>query len=82
MIMIHATVTTVPPRTPRRSNLIRNIALTLALIIAVPVALGIASAVVMGTIQGLTDARNADKIINEDDPRWNCATMGNRVCGR
>lgn len=19
--------------------------------------------------------------IEEDDPRWNCATMGNRICG-
>jgi len=23
----------------------------------------------------------AVKRITEDDPRWNCATMGNRVCG-
>lgn len=23
----------------------------------------------------------SDELIMEDDPRWNCETMGNRICG-
>jgi hypothetical protein len=23
----------------------------------------------------------ATEPVHEDDPRWNCATMGNRICG-
>jgi hypothetical protein len=25
--------------------------------------------------------RHADQRIHEEDPRWNCATMGNKICG-
>jgi hypothetical protein len=24
---------------------------------------------------------SADEIVTEDDPRWDCETMGNRICG-
>jgi hypothetical protein len=24
---------------------------------------------------------NDERVIHEDDPRWDCATMGNLVCG-
>lgn len=24
---------------------------------------------------------NAGPVITEDDPRWDCATMGNKICG-
>lgn len=64
--------------TPRRMPKWLTIALA---IIILPIALGIGSAVIAGTIQGISEARNGTTI-TEDDPRWNCATMGNRVCGR
>jgi hypothetical protein len=38
-----------------------------------------------GTILNMVKAHDAPKKvqvhIEEDDPRWNCHTMGNRVCG-
>lgn len=43
-----------------------------------------ASAIVIGCIPGLSPLSAADDMGNvclEDQPCWDCATMGNQVCG-
>ncbi|RYH50708.1 MAG: hypothetical protein EON54_15510 [Alcaligenaceae bacterium] len=34
-----------------------------------------------GGVCGLPGDDNDDGVIDEDESGWNCATMGNRVCG-
>ncbi len=34
------------------------------------------------TYEYVEDGRGGHRPVAEDDPQWNCATMGNRVCGR
>jgi hypothetical protein len=36
---------------------------------------------VTGLVLNLLDDTPAATIIEEDDPRWDCRTMGNQVCG-
>ena len=35
---------------------------------------------VVGTVDKVQALRDQPRI-EEDDPRWDCATMGNRICG-
>ncbi|WP_263729976.1 hypothetical protein [Cellulomonas sp. SG140] len=36
---------------------------------------------VVGVLVGLLAALTPSPRIEEDDPRWDCRTMGNHVCG-
>lgn len=45
------------------------------------VALAVKVSLTLGALAIATHAHGTPTRITEDDPRWNCTTMGNRICG-
>lgn len=62
----------------RRMYMFTHRALTGVIMFAV-LAGGVTGAVITGMVA--SEGHPASGVITEDDPRWDCATMGNRVCG-
>ena len=57
------------PTTPRITNVKKSLA-----------AAGITLALILSGCSASQSPKQADRI-EEDDPRWDCRTMGNLVCG-
>jgi hypothetical protein len=57
---------------------------TINIILNVSIALALAYSALLLASPFLNDLRSGPAVterIEEDDPRWNCKTMGNKVCG-
>jgi hypothetical protein len=44
------------------------------------VALAVAAGIAVGAVADTVEQR--ESVILEDDPRWDCTSMGNKICGK
>jgi hypothetical protein len=56
--------------------------LTISIVATIGFAMFIVAVFTMPTLRNLSTSTTViTEVIEEDDPRWDCETMGNKVCG-